>query len=63
MKIRSIKVKKIAEQIRSNIKNRTEIWKIKRKIKQAAKKVKVKFKQKNIRSKMRKEKHLSNKKN
>ena len=44
MKIRSIKVKKIAERIRSNIKNRTEIWKIKRKIKPAAKKVKVKFK-------------------
>ena len=31
-KIRGVKVKKIAEQIRSNINHRTKIWKVKRRI-------------------------------
>ena len=51
-KIRDIKVKKIAEQIRSNINNGIKIWEVKRRIKKKEKGYK-----QSIRPKMRKEKH------
>ena len=45
--ISGIKVKKIGEQIRSNINNGAKIWEVKRKIEQKTKKIKIKHQIKN----------------
>ena len=45
--IRGIKVKKSAEQIRSNIDNGVKIWEVKRRIEQKPKKIQIKLQLKN----------------